>query len=178
MGCDRTAGKSAPELCNLENGFSLFSKVLLGIGDFINHPFLEEVPKTLIGMYSGGVLVGVLEGILNNVPHQTRVDLALVQLEQASRIIKHIRPVIPASHGSSSFFGQVIDGIVVCSVYPIRTKVYSVAVGQRFLEHTPTKSFSAFDNGHQQAMLYQDISAAQTGEASTDDSNMGSWTRL
>lgn len=129
--------------------------------------------QTLGGVNILGGLVGVLEGILDNVPHDVGVSLALVDLEELAKLVVDVRSSIPAADSGVGQLGQIKHGVVVGAMDPVGSEINKVAVGKRHLVKAATNTVAGLEHGNFEAVLRQDVCTSQPRNAGTNNGDVG-----
>lgn len=172
MSVDGTSNKGTPQLGYLHDNVSLPFIVFLGAGDLLRHFLDKEVVKALLGINVLGRVVGVLEGILHNLPHHIRVLLSIFDSEKFTIFVEHAGSQVPATDRSICLLGQVEHGVVLGAVDPVGSNVGKASVGEHLLVQAASNTVAGLNDCDPEPMLQEDVCASEPSESSSDHSNV------
>lgn len=163
----------APRISDMQDDASFFLILWLALGYPLGHFGLEKVQEALGAVNVGSRLVGVLEGVLDYVPHGLGVLLALVQGQKGARFVEDVGIGVPAADGRLGLLDQVEDGVVVGAVDPVGAHVDPVPVGEQLLVDAAADAIPSLDDGDPEAKAEENVGAAEAGQPGADDGDMG-----
>lgn len=129
LGGHWTAHEGAPGLGQLQHERAVLEVIRFRVGNVFWKFATKEVKKTFLGRNVRAACIGIFKCLLNHLPHDLRIPLALLPCKQVSIFVKHVGAFVPGTDSCAGSFGQIKNRVVVSSMDPVRAQVNQVAVG-------------------------------------------------
>lgn len=156
---------------------SLLDVVRLRLWGLFGYLLLKKVQEGQRRIDLCAVLVGKVEGVLNDAPHCFRVASPYIWGQQISILVVNNGSRVAISDSGSRLPGKVHDGVVFRSMDPIGANVYQVAIGKSLLVQPASESIPGLKDCDTEAGAKENIRTAEASKASANYTNMNlpSW---